>query len=50
MLGGIAVLGLVTATVASWMVEQVRVSEQEQTEDLKAEIEKLRAQLAERME
>lgn len=28
MLGGIAVLGLVTATLASWLVEQVRVVEQ----------------------
>lgn len=53
MVGGIAVLGVVTATVASWLVEQVRVSEQEQTEDLKQEIETLRARvetLAEKVE
>ena len=45
MVGGIAVLGVVTATLASWLVEQVEVSEQEQTEDLRAEIVDLRSQI-----
>lgn len=41
MLGGIAVLGLVTAMLASWLVEQVKVSEERQTEELKADLEEL---------
>jgi voltage-gated potassium channel len=45
MVGGIAVLAVVTATLASWLVEQVKVSEQEQTEDLRAEISELRTRL-----
>lgn len=45
MVAGIAVLGVVTATLASWLVEQVKISEQEQTEELRAEIADLRAQL-----
>jgi voltage-gated potassium channel len=45
MVGGIAVLGVVTATLASWLVEQVKTSEQEQTEALRAEIADLRARL-----
>jgi voltage-gated potassium channel len=46
MLSGIAVLGVVTATLASWLVEQVKVAEQEQTDDLRTEIEALRTQVA----
>jgi voltage-gated potassium channel len=46
MVAGIAVLGVVTATLASWLVEQVKTSEQEQTEELRAEIADLRAQLS----
>ncbi len=46
MVAGIAVLGVVTATLASWLVEQVKTSEQEQTEQLRAEIADLRAQLS----
>lgn len=46
MVAGIAVLGVVTATLASWLVEQVKTSEQEQTEELRAEIAELRAQLS----
>jgi voltage-gated potassium channel len=45
MVGGIAVLAVVTATLASWLVEQVKVSEEEQTEDLRAEISELRTRL-----
>lgn len=45
MVAGIAVLGVVTATLASWLVEQVKTSEQEQTAELRAEIANLRAQL-----
>ncbi len=45
MLAGIAVLGVVTATLASWLVEQVKTSEQEQTEELRAEIADLRAKV-----
>jgi polyhydroxyalkanoate synthesis regulator phasin len=36
----------VTATLASWLVEQVEVAEQEQAEDLRTEIDALRAQVA----
>jgi voltage-gated potassium channel len=52
MVGGIAVLAVVTATLASWLVEQVKVSEQEQTKDLRAEINELQTridQMAEKM-
>jgi voltage-gated potassium channel len=42
MVGGIAVLGVVTATVASWLIEQVKVAEQEQTDELQASIQELR--------
>jgi voltage-gated potassium channel len=45
MIGGVAVLGLVTATLASWLVERVSDAEQEQTEDLRTEIRDLHAQL-----
>jgi voltage-gated potassium channel len=41
MVGGIAVLGVVTASVASWLVEQVKVAEQEQTDELQASIREL---------
>lgn len=46
MLGGIAVLGVVTATLASWLVEQVAASEEEQTVALRAEIQRLEAEVA----
>jgi voltage-gated potassium channel len=45
MIGGVAVLGLVTATLASWLVERVSDAEQEQTEDLRTEIRELHDQL-----
>lgn len=45
MLGGIALLGAVTAMLASWLVEQVQVSEERQTEELKADIEELQTDL-----
>jgi voltage-gated potassium channel len=44
MLGGITLLGMVTATLASWLVEQVSVVDQ-QTEDLRAEIRQLSERL-----
>ena len=47
MIGGIAVLGVVTATLASWLVEQVAASEAKQTGELQAQIQHLQAQLAE---
>lgn len=47
MVGGIAVLGVVTATLASWLVEQVAASEAKQTEELQAQIQRLQDQLAE---
>ena len=47
MLGGMAVLGVVTATLASWLVEQVKASEQEQTEELRREIAELRSRFTE---
>ena len=45
MIGGVAVLGVVTATLASWLVEQVKTAEQEQTEELRAEIADLRSRV-----
>jgi voltage-gated potassium channel len=45
MVSGIAVLGVVTATLASWLAEQVKTSEQVQTEELRAEIADLRARV-----
>lgn len=45
MIGGVAVLGVVTATLASWLVEQVKTAEQAQTEELRAEIADLRSKV-----
>lgn len=45
MVAGIAVLGVVTATLASWLIEQVKTSEQEQTDELRKEIADLRARV-----
>jgi voltage-gated potassium channel len=44
MLGGIALLGAVTATLASWLVESVQ-AEKEQAEDLHATIRRLEAKV-----
>jgi len=44
MLGGIALLGVVTATLASWLVEAV-AAEQQESEDLRAEIRTLHQKL-----
>ncbi|MFC7622366.1 ion channel [Microlunatus sp. GCM10028923] len=38
MVGGITLLGLVTATLASWLVEKITITEKEQAADLRAEI------------
>lgn len=38
MLGGITLLGVMTATLASWLVEHVSVAEQQQTADLREEL------------
>ncbi|GAB3768914.1 potassium channel family protein [Microlunatus parietis] len=54
MIGGITLLGIVTATLASWLVEKITITEKEQTADLRAEIlalnEKLDRLLVERTE
>ena len=47
MLSGIALLGVVTATLATWLVEHVTAVEQEQTVDLQVQLDEVRAQLAE---
>lgn len=47
MLGGIAVLGVVTATLATWLVERVAAADDEQTQGLEAQLAEVRAQLAE---
>lgn len=47
MVGGVAVLGAVTATLAAWIVEHVRVTEEAQTDTLGEEIAALRRQVAE---
>ena len=44
MLGGIALLGTVTATLASWLVETV-AAEEEQAEDLHATVQRLEAKV-----
>jgi voltage-gated potassium channel len=44
MLGGIALLGTVTATLASWLVESV-AAEKEQAEDLQAVVRRLEAKV-----
>ena len=44
MLGGIALLGMVTATLASWLVESVQ-TEKEPAEDLHATVRRLEAKL-----
>jgi voltage-gated potassium channel len=44
MLGGIALLGTVTATMASWLVESVQ-AEKEQAEDLQAMVQRLEAKI-----
>ena len=44
MLGGIALLGTVTATLASWLVETV-AAEKEQAEDLHATVQRLEAKV-----
>lgn len=45
MLAGIALLGTVTATLASWLVEQLNVAQEEEAVDLKAEIAELHRKL-----
>ena len=44
MLGGIALLGMVTATLASWLVESIE-AEKEQAEDLQATVRRLEAKV-----
>jgi voltage-gated potassium channel len=44
MLGGIALLGVVTATLASWLVETVE-AEQQEADDMRAEIRTLHQKL-----
>lgn len=46
MVGGITLLGAVTATLASWLVEQVTEADQQQAEDLRAELTELREAVA----
>lgn len=45
MIGGIALLGTVTATLASWLVEHVSASEERRTAELEATIYRLEAKL-----
>ena len=46
MIGGIAFLGVVTAGLASWLVEQVTAAEEQQTVTLRAEIHRLESEVA----
>ena len=41
MVAGIALLGTVTATLASWLVDQVRAEEEREVSDLRSEIDVL---------
>lgn len=45
MVGGITLLGAVTATFASWLIEQVAIQEQEETADLRSEVAALHAKI-----
>lgn len=45
MVAGIALLGVVTATFASWLIEQVATKELEETADLRTEVAALHAKL-----
>ena len=47
MVAGITLLGVVTATFASWLIEQVAVKEQEETADLRSDIATLSKKLDE---
>lgn len=47
MLGGVALLGVVTATLASFLVERVSAENADERDDLRAEVALLRQQLAE---
>ena len=47
MLSGIALLGVVTATLASWLVEHVAAVEKEQTRDIQEQLDDMRLQLQE---
>ena len=47
MVGGIAILGVVTASLASWLVEHVAAAEKQQTKDLQEQLDEMRAQLDE---
>ena len=44
---GIALLGVVTATPAMWLVEHVAAAEKEQTQDIQQQLDDLRLQLQE---
>jgi len=45
MVAGIALLGVLTATYASWLIEEVAVKELEETADLRTEVAALHAKL-----
>ena len=47
MVGGIAILGVVTASLASWLVEHVAAAEQQQSRDLQEQLDEIRGQLDE---
>jgi len=47
MLSGIALLGVVTATFATWLVQHVAAAEQDQTDNLQAQLHDVQAQLDE---
>jgi voltage-gated potassium channel len=46
MVAGIALLGVVTASLASWLIEQVRDVENEAQTATRSDIEQLRAEIA----
>jgi voltage-gated potassium channel len=45
MIGGVAILGMVTATLASWLVEHVASEEDQQTDTLSQQIDRLSGQV-----
>jgi len=45
MVSGIAILGIITDTLASWLIEHVAAAEQQQTRDLQEQLDEVRGQL-----
>jgi voltage-gated potassium channel len=47
MIAGIALVGVVTASIASWLIEQIRETEADQEDETRAAFEQVSRELAE---